>query len=208
MTTTSNYIERLLSPEKDDGQVYIYYAQYFDGTILYEYDNDHNHLDFNSIDQDKVKYFGFIGNGMKIYWDIPAGILHIGKREYMIKISSPNSILPIIGSKKDLITFKMAHTDSLVCGGSIKKSDLGNIIDGFYIGFKMNLDSVFTQILFGIPVTGKDLRPYFGVRISNKKDEIYTAELIGLNGEDESNFTKTNIELKDGKSSAVELYFQ
>ena len=57
----------------------------------------------------------------------------------------------------------MAHTDNLVCGGVIKKSDLGNIIDGFYIGFKMNLDSVFTQILFGIPVTGKDLRPYFGI---------------------------------------------
>jgi hypothetical protein len=164
-------------------------------------------LDFNSIDQTKVKYFGFIGNGMKIYWDIPAGILHIGKREYMVKILSSNSILPISGSKKDLITFKMAHTDNLVCGGVIKKSDLGNIIDGFYIGFKMNLDSVFTQILFCIPVTGTDLRPYFGVRISNKKDKIYTAELVGLNGEDESNFTKTNIELKDGKSSAVELYF-
>ena len=93
------------------------------------------------------------------------------------------------------------------CMPSIKKSDLGNIIDGFYIGFKMNLDSVFTQILFGIPVTGKDLRPYFGIRISNKKNEIYTAELVGLNGEDESKFSKKYIELKDGKSSAVELYF-
>ena len=208
MTTTNNYIERLLSPVKDDGQVYIYYAEYYDGTRLYEYDDEQNHLDFKNIDQSKVKYFGLIGNMMNIYWDIPTGILHIGKNEYMIKITSSNgNTLPVIGSKKDLITFKMAHTDNMISGGAIQKSEKGNVIDHFCIGYKMNLDEVFTQIIFDIPVTGSDRRPFFGVRISNKNDSIYTAELVGLNGEDSSKFTKTEIKLKDGKSSAVELYF-
>lgn len=205
MTTTEQAIEKLRSPEHD--QVYIYFAEYFDGTILYEYDNNHAHLNFQDIDQSKVKYFGFIGNGMKIYWDIPAGILHIGKKEYMVKISSDTSILPITGSKKGLITFKLAHTDSMINGGRITRSEMGNVIDCFCIGFKMNLDSVFTQILFNIPMTGPNRKPFFGVRISNKNDEIYTAELIGMNGEDESTFTKKEIKLTDGKSSAVELYF-
>ena len=198
-------IENFLSPEDD--QCYIYYAEYFDGTVLYEYTNDHVHLDFKSIDQSKVKYFGFIGNGLKFYWDIPSGILHIGKQEYMIRISSNNSVLPITGAKKDLITFKSAHTDCLLNGGTLPANEQGNIIDEFSIGFKMNLNSVFTQILFNIPMTSQDKRPYFGVRISNKNDEIYTAELVGMNGEDESKFTKKEIRLRDGKSSAVELYF-
>lgn len=204
MTTTTNAIEMLRSPEHD--QAYIYFAEYFNGEILYEYDNDHNHLDFKDIVQSKVKYFGFIGNGIKVYWDIPAGILHIGKREYTVKLSSSKGTLSFIG-KKDLITFKLAHTDSMINGGTLPKNERGNIIDCFFIGFKMNLDSVFTQILFAIPVTGQDRRSYFAVRISNKNDEIYTAELIGMNGEDESKFSKKEIELKDGKSSATELYF-
>ena len=201
----TNYIEMLRSPEHD--QAYIYYAEYFDGTVLYEYDNDHIHLNFKDIEQDKVKYFGFIGNGLKIYWDIPSGILHIGKREYFLNLSSGKRALSFIGVKKDLITFKLAHTDSMINGGELPENERGNIIDAFFIGFKMNLDSVFTQILFSIPMTGKDRRPYFAVRISNKNDEIYTAELIGMNGEDESKFSKKEIELKDGKSSAAELYF-
>lgn len=204
MATTS-LIEKLRSPEHD--QAYIYYAEYYDGTKLYEYDDNHVHTDFKDIDQSKVKYFGLIGNGMKIYWDIPTGILHIGKKEFMIKLSSNASVLPMIGVKKDLITFKMAHTDSVISGGVIQKSEKGNVIDAYFIGFKMNLDSVYTQILFSIPMTGPDRKPFFGVRISNKNNENYTAELVGLTGEDESRFTKKEIKLKDGKSSAVELYF-
>ena len=56
-------------------------------------------------------------------------------------------------------------------------------------------------------MTRADRRPFFGVRISNKKDNNYTAELIGLNGEDENLFSRRDIDLKDGKSSAVELHF-
>jgi hypothetical protein len=55
---TTQAIEQLRSPEHD--QAYIYYAEYYDGTILYEYDNDHTHLDFKDIDQSKVKYFGML----------------------------------------------------------------------------------------------------------------------------------------------------
>ena len=207
---TTQAIEKLMSPEND--QCYIYYAEYFDGTILYEYDNDHNHLDFNSIDQSKVKYFGFIGNGMKIYWDIQTCIFYIRNKEYSVDVYSEdeNISIPISTQKKDLITFKLAHTDCLISGGAtIPKNERGNIIDTFFIGFKTNYnENVYIQILFGIPMTGQDRRPFFGVRISSKNDKIYTAKLVGLNEtEDTSNFSKKEIKLKDGKSSAVELYF-
>lgn len=198
-------IEQLLSPASNDGQDYIYFAKYFDGKILYEYDEDLNHLDFNSIEKGKVKQFGLIGNGIKLYWDIPTGIFHIGKNEYGIRITNGSLELPQYGIQKDLITFKMAHTDSLVSGGSTKS--LGNIIDSYFVGFKMNVETAFVQILFSIPINGEDLRPFFAVRISNKQDSKYTAELLGLNGEDSSKFSKQDINLKDGKSSVTQLYF-
>lgn len=199
----------LISPVSDDGQSYIYYATYFDGTSIYEYDDNQKHFNFSDIDQKKVKYFGLIGNSIKAYWDISTGIFHLGKEEYIINISDKNTgnIIPYIKTKKDLITFKDAHTDAICSGNSIKVSEMGNIIDSYFIGFKMNTESIFTQILFGIPMTRADRRPFFGVRISNKKDNNYTAELIGLNGEDENLFSRRDIDLKDGKSSAVELHF-
>lgn len=199
-------IENYLSPVKDEGQVYIYFAKYFDGKEIYEYDNEENHLRFKDVDQSSTKYFGLIGNGMKMYWDISTGIFHLGKNEYIIKISSDDEIVNYLGINKDLITFKNAHTDSMINGGTIQ--DVGNnIIDAYFVGFKMNYKSLFIQILFGIPVTGTDRRPFFGIRISNKEDKLYNVELLGLNGENKMKFSKNEVLLKDGKSSVTELYF-
>ena len=94
----------------------------------------------------------------------------------------------------------------MINGGTIQ--DVGsNIIDAYFIGFKMNYKSLFIQILFGIPVTGTDRRPFFGIRISNKEDKLYNVELLGLNGENKMKFSKNEVLLKDGKSSVTELYF-
>ena len=206
--TTKQAIESLKSPEND--QEYIYFAEYYDGTILYEYDNDHNHLNFNSIEQDKVHYFGFIGNGMKVYWDLQTGLFYIGKQWYKIVISAiedENNFIPVSveSQKKDLITFKEAHTDCLINGGYLPEDQRGNIIDGYFIGFKTKMEDVFIQILFSIPVTGADRRPFFGVRISSKNDKTYRAELTGTT--DSNKFSRKDIKLRDGKSSAVELRF-
>lgn len=199
-------IENYLSPVKDEGQVYIYFAKYFDGKEIYEYDNEGNHLIFKDVDQSHTKYFGLIGNGMKMYWDISTGIFHLGKNEYIIKISSDDEVVNYLGINKDLITFKNAHTDSMINGGTIQGVG-NNIIDAYFIGFKMNYKSLFIQILFGIPVTGTDRRPFFGIRISNKEDKLYNVELLGLNGENKMKFSKNEVLLKDGKSSVTELYF-
>lgn len=202
-------IERLLSPVADEGQSYIYYATYFNGERFLEYDEDTNHYNFGDIKKDQVKYFGFIGNSMNVYWDIPLGVFHIGKQEYFIDIKDRNTgnSISYIDTAKSLITFKEAHTDSIGTGNTLKPSEQGNIIDAFFIGFKMNTDNAFIQILFSIPMTFKDRRPFFAVRISNKLNNSYTAELIGLNGEDRNRFSRRDIDLKDGKSSAVELRF-
>ena len=56
-----------------------------------------------------------------------------------------------------------------------------------------------------MPVTGADRRPFFGVRVSSKNDKIYRAELTGTS--DHEKFSRKDIELRDGKSSAVELRF-
>lgn len=199
-------IENYLSPVKDEGQVYIYFAKYFDGKEIYEYDNEENHLKFKDVIQSHTKYFGLIGNGMKMYWDISTGIFHLGKNEYIIKISSDDEVVNYLGINKDLITFKNAHTDSMINGGTIQGVG-SNIIDAYFIGFKMNYKSLFIQILFGIPVTGTDRRPFFGIRISNKEDKLYNVELLGLNGENKMKFSKNEVLLKDGKSSVTELYF-
>ena len=200
-----NSIEELLSPAAKEGQDYIYFAKYYDRSFIYEYDNDLNHFKFDDIDKSKVKLFGLIGNGIKLYWDIPTGIFHIGKNEYGIRISNGSLELPQYGMQKDLITFKVAHTDAIVSGG--KTTSMGNIIDSYFIGFKMSVETAFVQILFSIPINGEDLRPFFAVRISNKQDSNYTAELLGLNGEDSSKFSKKDINVKDGKSSITQLYF-
>lgn len=199
-------LEQYMSPVRNEGQSYIYFAKYFNGKEVYEYDNETNHLNFNDIDQSHTKYFGLIGNGMKMYWDISTGIFHLGKNEYIINISSGEEIVNYIGIDKDLITFKNAHTDSMINGGQIENIGT-NIIDSYFIGFKMNFKSVFIQIVFGIPVSGNDRRPFFGVRISNKEDKKYNVELVGLNGENKMKFSKNEMILKDGKSSIIELYF-
>jgi len=208
---TTQAIEKLLSPESD--QSYIYFAEYYDGTILYEYDNDHTHLKFDSIEQDKVKYFGFIGNGLKMYWEVSSTLFYIGEHQYKINIEEieENYIMPIEKSeKKDLITFKTAHVDSLLSFGGLPKNETGNIIDGYYIGFKTkyndNGNEIFVQEVFSIPVTGEDRRPFFGVRLSSKENKKYEISLVSTT-DDNSKFSRKDIDLKDGKSSIVELYF-
>lgn len=196
-------IKKNLSPVAEDSQAYIYFAEYLDDTpTLYEYDDEKKWNQFKNIDQPKVKNFGLIGNGLKIYFNLSTGLFHMGNKIFLLRIKSDNNTVKYDKTDKDLITFKNAHADCTFSGQS-----LAPVIDSFCVGYKMNVSNVFIEILFYIPMTGRDRRPYFTVKISDKIDRTYTVELIGIHDSDIHIGTKKETIIKNGKSNTVYLYF-
>lgn len=197
-------IEQNLSPVANEGQTYIYFAEYNDGSYLYEYDEETNHYNFDSINQVEVKNFGLIGNRLKLFFETENGIFHIGKQQFKIKITKDDDTeLSYDDCKKSLITFKTAHTD---CSFS-RMDKMETVIESFNFGFKTKIDNTYIAILFVITLYGDDLRPFFGVKISDKNNTNYTIELIEISGADETKFSKKEAKTDDGRSIAVELYF-
>ena len=193
-----NFIEKNKSPmwPKQD---YIWYAIDKDDKKIYEYDNNLKETMFDYLDKSNIKHFGLLGNGLTFSFDIETGIFYILDKPINLDISINNESLNLNGNK-DIIQFKMAHTD-----GVIKKDRIQNYIrtiDGFFMGYKMKTnfnDSIlYLQINIGIPVTGSDRRPFIGIKITSPITEEC---IIKLNNKE------TKFELEENKSSFINVYF-
>lgn len=113
----------LMSPLKDEGINYIWYAKYNDNTFKYESDESKNRFDFDSVyhDRDKIKEFGLIGEGKRISYRTDSG--NISKTDisgndyddFYFSLSTNNGTVGITNnpdaSYTDFTARKYIHTD-------------------------------------------------------------------------------------------------
>ena len=200
MENIQNTVENLRCPTYPN-QEYIWFAEYNDSSKIYEIENDGKENPFDYIDKNNIKNFGLIGNGIKFEYNLETGIFDISNKKFFILIENKDKIIDIEKQKKDIITFKMAHTDGMIVGRKVTRYK--RFIDGYFVGYKTNIDDIYIQILFGIPVTGEDRRPFFGVKISDKTNSEYIVSL-----KQENNLIdQKELSVKNNKAAATNLYF-
>lgn len=194
-----NTIENKRSPIYPQ-QDYIWYAINNDNSKVYEYDNNKKETMFDYLDKTNVKHFGLLGNGITFSFDRESGQFYISDKPIDLSININNKPISLKGDK-DIIQFKMAHTD----GSFIKKGPITyrKSIDGFFMGYKMKttIDNkdLYIQINIGIPMAGEDRRPFLGIKITSPVNDIC---IITLNKKE------TELKLEEGKSNFVNIYFQ
>lgn len=90
-------------------------ADYFDGTFLSEYDlATHKENKFYSINQSNTIRFGLFGQNMKFFYEAIDGAFNIDGKRIEIMFQEENGIIHNLTNnvnKKDIITYKEAHTD-------------------------------------------------------------------------------------------------
>lgn len=78
-------MEKLWSPERT--QAFIWYAINEDGSKIFEYDLNNNSNRFDDLDKTKVKEFGFIGLGGKLFLNVENGVITLdGDRELNLSL--------------------------------------------------------------------------------------------------------------------------
>jgi hypothetical protein len=194
-------IEKLISPI-DDRQPFIWFAKAEDDSILTEFEEDGKENEWNSINRKTLKEFGLFGRGVKLYYNINDGIIHIDNRTIEFYFEDENkSIIKLSGRNdikyNDIVQFKHAYWDF------DKKLGLQtHIIDAFHFGYKCAIpvknSNIYFQFLFRMPMgqpikLGFRFAPEFPLNLTGKLHVI-------IDGEEDENPTKI---LVPAKSSEV-----
>ena len=178
-------------------QEYIWYGKRKDGSFIYEYDNDKNETMFDYIDAASITEFGMLGNGITFSFNIQSGNFYINDKLLEIDVNIGDEKVNTSGPK-DLIEYKLAHTDGVVQGRTIKKYT--RTIDGYFVGYKMLIkNNTYYQVNIGIPVSGADRRPFIGFKVCAPKN---TELGVSLN-----NSKKESVKLQKNKTGYLNVYF-
>ncbi len=146
-------------------QEYIWFADYGNNQLVYEFDDDKKETSFYDIDQDKTQFFGLIGNGLRLSFNKETGTFILNNKEYPVSIQLNQTDINLKDQDKRLVHFKLGHTDAVIINRKINRYERN--IDGYFFGYRFTYDQVYMQIIFGIPVAGADRRPFFGIKISS-----------------------------------------
>ncbi|KGM93320.1 hypothetical protein IRP63_14525 (plasmid) [Clostridium botulinum] len=123
---------------------FMWIAEYDDGELLTEYNPQYNPrtTDFYSIDKSKLLRYGYIGSGLRVYFNVYDGIFNINNSTYEIFFKYNNqlySLTNMLGVKyNDIIQFKRRTAYFNPLTGESCGSMNGNI-DSYNIGWKSKL---------------------------------------------------------------------
>jgi len=121
-------------------QPFIWMVEYFLGDGLTEFDlNTQEPNPFQFIDKSKVKRFGLIGNGAKLFFNSNGGIFRLLGNTYQFAISIDNMnypLNPLSHFVNDIITYKKAEAIMNINGSNL---DTAPKIKGYYFGYKTQL---------------------------------------------------------------------
>lgn len=103
---------------EDKERIFMYVAEFEDGTITPEFDDDGTETNFKKVDKNKVSMLSLIGKGSKVCnVDTKTGILNVMDIAVSCELSLGDKKYPITGIKdevyKDLIHYKGFITDGL-----------------------------------------------------------------------------------------------
>lgn len=207
-----NFINQLMSPLKDEGIDYIWYAKYNDNSFKYESDDSKNITNFDSVyhDRDKIKEFGLIGDGKKISYQLNTGLIAktdmngnisndfhftLGTDSGTVNITSNPS-----ASYTDFTARKYVHAD-VSLGQEVH--DVIPKVDMFAFGYTTNIEcdeaKIKVEILFLTNECGEE------IKVSLTPDQDLSADLT-FKLVDNSLMTGTvKVDLKKDQKSAYKI---
>ncbi|MCP1185115.1 hypothetical protein [Paenibacillus sp. 1781tsa1] len=155
-------------------QSFIWVADYYDGTSFLEYDSKtKKNNSYYEIEKDKLIYFGLIGEGSQVYFDVANGIFQLNSHRIMISYKTDNQEYPLTGRTflyNDIIQYKDSSSDANI----LNKKEQGNFdsrIEQYNIGYKKQMYLVDANINFQciLTIPFKD-SPYLQIKITSDKD--------------------------------------
>lgn len=145
-------------------------ADYSNGTNYSEYDlHTHKKNDFYLIRRNEVIRFGLFGLGMKFFFEMSSGVFNLRGRRVEIEYHDNNGEVYYLTNnynRKDLITYKEAHTDFSNQQG-LQRSHIKSINFGYKTMFVKDDLEIFFQPVVALPLNQS---MYIEVKLtSNKK---------------------------------------
>ncbi len=145
-------------------------ADYFNGESFTEYDlRTHKPNNFYTIKQNESFRFGLFGQNMKFYFETTDGHFYLNGRRVEISYIDENKnnfTLTNNPSKKDLITYKQAHTNF-----NQNRIEQKTNIDSVNFGYKTMLNTHDTQLFFQPIVTLPfNASVYIQVKLTSNRD--------------------------------------
>jgi hypothetical protein len=187
-----------------NGQQFMFFANYYDGTFLSEFDlaNDNREGNFNSIQKNKLIRFGLIGNGMYLHFESD-GVFKLLGQSFEIFYKEDDKEYYLTGRQEmynDIIYYKDAEVFASFHNGQIVNVENGNgSINQYNFGYKASFQvedinfnfKAICKMPFGQPVmlnlrlvSNKDMNGILVIKKSGKiVAEIEAPLESGIGGE-------------------------
>lgn len=155
-------------------QNFIWVADYWDSTSLFEFDTrNNNHNEFASIEKDKLLAFGYIGEGSQIYFDVANGIFNVNGHRFMISYKTEEKEYPLTGRTflyNDIIQYKDASSDANLLWRE-ENGRFASRVEQYNIGYKkqMQLEGVNINFQCICSIPFRDAI-YFQIKVTSDKD--------------------------------------
>ena len=159
-------------------------AEYNDGSLLTEYNPKYNPktTDFYSIDKTKLLRFGYVGHGLRAYFNTYDGVYNINKSQYRIYFRYNNqmyNITEMLGiNYNDIIQFKRRTAYFNPLSGDMYGGMEKNNIMSYNIGWKtkFNIGNILFSIKTYYQINRKGL-PIIYIKIVPSED-FTNAEIV------------------------------
>lgn len=160
-----DFIKAMLSPVPY--QLFIWKADYRDGSYLTEFENNQKEHPFSEIKKDKLKLFSLIGNGSYITFDCQDATFWVGKtyvHKLVIVDENGKEIMPTYNHDTDdykytdIIQYKQGAYDFSPNPVGGKAHQTAFSVIGHYIGYKSNVkiddeQTIYQSTIMQIPIT-------------------------------------------------------
>lgn len=124
----------------------IWVAEYSDGSLLREWDDDGKSHLFNEINKKRLRKFHLVSVEFDYFFDCKTGIFTIDGREFVFPLAG----LDNINYAEGLIHYKNACTEFVPVQRKTHKYDGFEII-GYEMGWKVTFGGMKSQVIFSLP---------------------------------------------------------
>jgi len=126
-------------------QEIIWVCEFFDGTLLREWDDDGKEHSFREIDKSRLKKFHLISQDSDSFFDCQNGIFTVDAKQYVFPLAGE-----ALAYAEGLIHYKDATTE--VMNQHLKVTEYDNFeIMGYEMGWKVTKDNIKSQVVLRLP---------------------------------------------------------
>ena len=131
------------SPSYAQGVIWV--CEFFDGTILREWDDSGNEHPFKEIDRTHLKKFHLISQDSDSFFDCQTGVFTVNDKQYVFPLAGE-----ALAYSEGLIHYKDATTEFV--NEKLKHNLYDNFeIMGYEMGWKVIKDNIKSQVILHLP---------------------------------------------------------